>query len=142
MTRAENSAAWARRLAPGWLRQGRSYAGRIYLPSDSNNPDSRAVAAEAELSDSKLTATGATPEAGNFDTSPSIPLPVRGGEGVCRCGKTKKATHLVCNSCWFSSPPDVRHQLKRGDLRARRAALRLLLDAAKGRRVLREIASR
>lgn len=58
---------------------------------------------------------------------------------ACRCGQDKKSSHLVCNTCWFSSPIDVRHQLKRGDVRARRAALRTILDYAGGRRVLRQL---
>lgn len=122
MTRAERDAKWAGRIAPGWLRSGRSYAGKIYLPSDST-PAARPGADTADAAVSKL---------------PNAAVPSAAGH-ICRCGRDKKPGHVVCNSCWFSSPLEVRHELKRGDLPARRAALRLLLEAASGRRVLRSL---
>lgn len=63
---------------------------------------------------------------------------IEGGD-TCRCGNSKKPRHVVCSTCWFSAPVDVRNELNRGDVRARRAAARVLLEFAGGRAVLKDL---
>jgi hypothetical protein len=120
---------WIR--AGGYNRGGISRAGKIYLPSEpAPNPEGLAVAAVAHPSDSKnLPAPGATSGSGHF---------AQGYE--CRCGRQKLPKHLVCHSCWHAAPDSLRKDLRFGNQPTRRAAMRLLLEAASARRAIRELA--
>lgn len=119
---------------------GISQARRFYFGSSSALPhtksDSRAVAAAAELSDSKLPGPGATPGPGTLrcDHCAAAPNTYRAFE--CRCGNPKSGRHLVCHRCWCATPEDIRTQLKFGTVKNKRVALRTILDFAAGRKVL------
>jgi hypothetical protein len=83
----------------------------------------------AEAAVSKLTAP----------RSPSGAVPFSGAE-VCACLAKKKPEFLVCRSCWWQAPLEVRHNIRFGAQPVKRGAIRMLLDFAHGRKVLRELA--
>jgi hypothetical protein len=60
-------------------------------------------------------------------------------ETRCACLAKKKPEFLVCRSCWWQAPAEVRQQIRFGALPAKRGAIRLMLDFARGRKVLREL---
>lgn len=53
---------------------------------------------------------------------------------VCACGKRKPAKCLVCKSCWFSAPAELRKSYFCASSKERRAAARLILEAARQRK--------
>jgi len=53
---------------------------------------------------------------------------------TCKCGNSKRATNVVCNSCWFSAAADLRKSFRFGTQPERRAAMRTLLEFAIARR--------
>jgi hypothetical protein len=109
------------------------YSGRLYLrqlhrAAVLSEPSSTATAKAGDIKAgavaSKLTASSSPADAEHF----------------CRCGRGKKRSHLVCNSCRFGTPVEVRRDYRHGEnVRLRRAALRVLLEFASGRKALRAL---
>jgi hypothetical protein len=60
-------------------------------------------------------------------------------ETRCACLAKKKPEFLVCRSCWWQAPADLRQQIRFGAQPAKRGAIRLMLEFARGRKVLREL---
>lgn len=57
----------------------------------------------------------------------------RAGDETCACGKFKPAPCLVCKSCWFSVPAELRKSYFSRSIKERRAAVRTILDQARAR---------
>jgi hypothetical protein len=66
MTRGEREARRARAIAPGWLRCGRSFTGRIYLPDNNSTTTAMPDAATDEAVVSQHLSSPAAPAGPEF----------------------------------------------------------------------------
>jgi hypothetical protein len=108
------------------------YSGRLYLrqlhraaifSDQSSTAPVRTGDIQARAGASKLTASSSPADAEHF----------------CRCSARKDTRFLVCRSCWWQVPEPVRKDFRFGDARAKRNAMRILLEFAGGRKAMREI---